>query len=684
MEKALGLLLCLMVMAGCSSTTGQKTHFNSDEKKGFITEYRNFNGYPGFRVIRASAINNDAFFVKNNVAHKNSEDDKVEVVVAQSKINVQKILPSSVNKGKIRKASLNPTYMLSKGETLLQVAEKLQFSKENLSRAAVAIWINNMEKFVQGNMNGVRHGMVLDLSGLEARVLQMDMRTAQKIIKKQKIQWASYIKSKNQNQEFAKVLSVTPVAPKPSNKTLTATKIKAPRPMQAIVKKSTVVSVVKEAKLQQTKWSLVSVNAEAPKLPSSYDKTIMERPLLDLVKLDKVYEKVLSGDNLFKIADRLGYLKAQKIKAAAVLWLDNKDQFVGQNMNNLKPGIQLDITNLSIGVSKIDFYTAENILIKNGEKWPKENLKTPSSTKFVNVVPAPILDSTKDIMKAPEKVQPRNLQKQAVASVEKEKVARKVENVLEGDTLLKIVNRLGYSKADKMKAAVALWNLNKAKFINGNMNGIRAGKTLNFEALPAEMDKLDHMAAIKVVKTQWREWKGKRVSADPIMADTVVAQEVTETKVAKVEAKELKVSEPETEMAAKKPIIEENAQVAALPEVSKPPVKVPALIKSEPVSLKAKPMSIKKEVAPNDDNQQLKIVTPMQVSQESEKPKLTFEAWKNSIMGIVNNLKSKFDHIKNTVTEKFPVIYTKAIDLLEDMEFSKSNEGQDKAQAIFN
>ena len=235
MEKALTLLVCLMVMVGCSST-GQKTQLYPNDEKQFVTEYRqieavknidrsstrfnqdtSFNGYAGFKVIKASSYSSalvDALSSESTVKDEDSEEVDVEVVVAENIATAKNISTDITDKLKISKSSINPTYMLQKGETLLQVAEKLNFPKENISRAVVAIWINNMEKFVDGNINGVYKGMVLDTTDLEARVQQMDISTARKIVKKQKRQWVNFEKSKNSNQEFVKML---PVAPAPEN-----------------------------------------------------------------------------------------------------------------------------------------------------------------------------------------------------------------------------------------------------------------------------------------------------------------------------------------------------------------------------------------------------------------------------------------------------------------------------------
>ena len=268
MEKALKLLLCLVLMTGCSSTTALKTQYNANEVKGYTTEYRSFNGYPGFRVVRASTSVNDTFSAKakSNVSDGSSINNGIGLVVAQSKIKTKQNLSQSTNKAKISTASLNPTYMIKKGETLLTVANNLEFSKNYYTRAVVAMWINNMEKFVEGNLNGVYQGMVLDFSELENRVLQMATKTAEKIIKKQKIQWKRYIKENPSNNAFAKVLSVGPAGKKPSNTTIKVAKNIVESGSKTIDTVKTT-SVAINGNLKQKKWSLVSGISKAPILP---------------------------------------------------------------------------------------------------------------------------------------------------------------------------------------------------------------------------------------------------------------------------------------------------------------------------------------------------------------------------------------------------------------------------------
>ena len=676
MDRALRLLLCLVVMAGCSSTTGSKTQLNSSDTKRYQTENGSFNGYPGIRVVRASSNSYEPFSAGNIVSDENRIDSKVELLVAQSNIHKQKFPSSSTNKAKISKASLNPTYMLRKGETLLTVAKNLKFSKKIQSRAVVAMWINNMGKFVDGNMNGVYKGMILNLAEIELRVIQIDLRTADRIIHKQNKKWLKYIKEKPSNLEFAKALSETPAKSKFSDKTLTVTKknVESDSKTLGTVKK---VSVAMDENLKRQKWSLVSEISEARIISSYSAKPVVEKPAMDLMRMEKIYEKVLPGDNLFKIADRLGYLGAQKIKAAAVLWVDNKDQFLTENMNLLKPGVELDITNLSIRVSKIDFNTAENILIKHGEKWPQEIARTPSNSKTAIVDPMPVQISSKKIKQASEMVQLRNPQKLAVASLEKKEVVSSVEKVLQGDTLTKIVNRLGYSNANEMKAVVALWSLNKALFIDNNMNGIPAGESLNISALATEMDKLDHMAVMKIVKTQWKEWKRGPSTNDIMTAKAAVTEDANETQLAKAEIKDVKFSKSKKE--TKKANIKKTTQLAALPKVAEPKIDSSELTKPEPSNDILTKLVVKKSDKKVSDNG-----TPSEVSQESDKPKLTFESWKNSVKGIINNLKSKILNITTTVSDKIPFIYTNAIDLLEDIELSLLNEGNDKAEVNFN
>jgi len=80
-------------------------------------------------------------------------------------------------------------YVLQKGEGLFAVAGKLKVGNYHPAQVAAAIWMNNIDKFIFGNIHGIREGVQLDLKNLEERVSGIDLQTARNILKDQSVEW---------------------------------------------------------------------------------------------------------------------------------------------------------------------------------------------------------------------------------------------------------------------------------------------------------------------------------------------------------------------------------------------------------------------------------------------------------------------------------------------------------------
>jgi hypothetical protein len=80
-------------------------------------------------------------------------------------------------------------YVLKRGEGLFSVARKLKVEKFHPAQIAVAIWMNNIDKFIFGNINGIQEGVRLNLENLEDSLLSIDLATARKILNSQAVEW---------------------------------------------------------------------------------------------------------------------------------------------------------------------------------------------------------------------------------------------------------------------------------------------------------------------------------------------------------------------------------------------------------------------------------------------------------------------------------------------------------------
>jgi hypothetical protein len=84
---------------------------------------------------------------------------------------------------------LTTSYVLRRGEGLFSVARKLKIKNSNPAQVAIAIWMNNIDKFIIGNINGIRAGVKLDVGNLEETLFDIDLETARSILKGQTLEW---------------------------------------------------------------------------------------------------------------------------------------------------------------------------------------------------------------------------------------------------------------------------------------------------------------------------------------------------------------------------------------------------------------------------------------------------------------------------------------------------------------
>ena len=85
-----------------------------------------------------------------------------------------------------------------------------------------------------------------------------------------------------------------------------------------------------------------------------------------------------------------------------------------------------------------------------------------------------------------------------------------VYEIARGDTLSRILKKRRPQKSGFHKALVALWKLNKEKFLFNNMNGLEVGTHLSFDNLEKEINKISINETKQILRDQWEEWKNIR------------------------------------------------------------------------------------------------------------------------------------------------------------------------------
>jgi hypothetical protein len=88
-----------------------------------------------------------------------------------------------------------------KGQTLFAIAREVSLSEHGPARIAVALWLENQEKFIHGNINGIKVGTQFNLAGLMDRLATLDDQTASAILRNQWREWKVLRESKQFPEE---------------------------------------------------------------------------------------------------------------------------------------------------------------------------------------------------------------------------------------------------------------------------------------------------------------------------------------------------------------------------------------------------------------------------------------------------------------------------------------------------
>lgn len=78
---------------------------------------------------------------------------------------------------------------LAQGENLFSIAQKLNVEGTDISRVAVALWMENPGSFMHGNMNGIREGSQLKLENLKQRLNEIESQMAKDVLRSQWQEW---------------------------------------------------------------------------------------------------------------------------------------------------------------------------------------------------------------------------------------------------------------------------------------------------------------------------------------------------------------------------------------------------------------------------------------------------------------------------------------------------------------
>ncbi|MDH5511109.1 MAG: SPOR domain-containing protein [Nitrospinota bacterium] len=99
--------------------------------------------------------------------------------------------PAQPSAGRARGDNGAGAYVVARGDSLFKIASSLDLvgAGADQRKAVVALWMENREKFINGNMNGINRGVPLDYSNVKSRMATLSQVEANRVIRDQWLEW---------------------------------------------------------------------------------------------------------------------------------------------------------------------------------------------------------------------------------------------------------------------------------------------------------------------------------------------------------------------------------------------------------------------------------------------------------------------------------------------------------------
>ena len=94
---------------------------------------------------------------------------------------------------------------LKSGEDLEKISQTLKYGTSEASRVAVALWMDNSSKFINGNIHGLKAGTTLEIGNLGNRMKLLSVAQADQIISDHWQEWKPDLPSIPKEEEFSPV-----------------------------------------------------------------------------------------------------------------------------------------------------------------------------------------------------------------------------------------------------------------------------------------------------------------------------------------------------------------------------------------------------------------------------------------------------------------------------------------------
>jgi Tfp pilus assembly protein FimV len=203
-----------------------------------------------------------------------------------------------------------------------------------------------------------------------------------------------------------------------------------------------------------------------------------------------IYGPIVRGESVTKLVKKMGYPNSEVARVSVALWMDNKDQFIGENIHGLKEGAMLQLDGIAVLKKHLNAHSARRMMDDQWQQWIGDPIEVASA-------------GSEQVVKTERMAAQDQLEAQATL-VALEKNTR--QEIHKGDTLLMIAGQLGFNSKEAQSAVVAIWIQNKDKFIRGNLNGLKVGQTLDLANIDSRRKDLDPTTVNQIIESQWQEW----------------------------------------------------------------------------------------------------------------------------------------------------------------------------------
>ena len=124
------------------------------------------------------------------IQQNENEDIPVDEITQEIPTQTASIEPTKKTRPAQESSSTPSVYgPLSNGETLFSISKALDLPFKTTAQTAAAIWLENPDQFILGNIHGIKKGAVLDLGAVQSSSMKISVQSARLILNNHLDEW---------------------------------------------------------------------------------------------------------------------------------------------------------------------------------------------------------------------------------------------------------------------------------------------------------------------------------------------------------------------------------------------------------------------------------------------------------------------------------------------------------------